>query len=94
MSDQIFAGRYHKDCERAMLKAGSTHIIWAPAPQIKNEEITRVEADLIEALNPESNLMRPTPPDDVQEKATQVFGTFRHTIHAARPTAFLGTTAE
>ena len=89
MSDQIFSGRYHKECKRAMGKAGATHIIWVPAPQVKNEEITHVEADLIEALNPKSNKMRPTPPGNVQEEATRIFGAFRRTIHISRPTAFV-----
>lgn len=93
MSDQIFSGRYHKECERAMRKAGATHIIWVPAPRIENEEITRVEADLIEALNPKANIIRPTPPHNVQEEATQIFGAFRRTIHAARKTAFVGVVA-
>lgn len=75
-------------CERAMLKAGTTHIIWVPAPSLRTEEIAPVEADLIEALNPKVNINRPTPPNTVQQAATEIFQAFRCTIHKSRDSAF------
>jgi hypothetical protein len=89
MSDAIFPLRkHHVFCERAMLKAGATHIIWVPVRSIPNEEITRVETDLIEALSPQVNIRRSTPPNTVQYAATEIFQAFRRTIHASRKTAF------
>jgi hypothetical protein len=87
MSDAINP-RYHRACSRAMLKAGATHIFWVPARGLPAADVIRVEADLIEALNPVANILRPTPPDTVQEAATGIFQEFRSVIHASRPTAF------
>ena len=81
--------RHRQFCERSMRKAGATHIIWVPATSIPPATTTRIEADLIEALNPEANIVRPTPPNAVQASATDIFQAFRRTIHAARETAFL-----
>src|SRR6266567_9351063 len=57
--DRIHDGRY--TWKRPLLKAGTTEIIWVPAPKLSDPEILMVEADLIEALNPSANLSRPTP---------------------------------
>jgi hypothetical protein len=60
-------------------------IIWVPAPKLSDSEILMVEADLIEALNPSANLMRPTPARIVQGHATVVFAQLREIIHKNRP---------
>jgi hypothetical protein len=87
--DRIHGTEAHKNFwERAMKKEGTTHLIWVATPAIANENLTRVEADLIEALNPTANIMRPLPADDVQENATSIFQQFRLAIHEARSSAF------
>ena len=87
--DKIHGTEKHKAFwRRAMEKEGTTHIIWVTTPTIANEHLTRVEADLIEALNPKANIMRPLPADDVQENATSIFQQFRLAIHEARSSAF------
>jgi hypothetical protein len=86
--ERIHNGKYERSWKRAMKKAGTTHIVWEPAPAIAPENITRVEADLIEALNPKANLQRPTPTNTVQNEATRIFEGFRRTIHAARGDKF------
>jgi hypothetical protein len=86
--DRIHNGKYERSWNRAMLKAGVTHIVWVPAPAIAPQNISRIEADLIEALNPKANLQRPTPTNTVQTEATRIFEGFRQTIHAARGTSF------
>lgn len=71
--------------KRPLLKAGTTEIIWVTAPELSNSEILKVEADLIEALNPSANLSRPTPGRMVQSHATAVFSQVREIIHENRP---------
>jgi hypothetical protein len=88
-SNRLFPGESHrKACERALRKEKATHIVWVPAERVLRENVLRVEADLIEAINPWANLMRPTPPNTVQEEATKIFQSFRRTIHFARKTGF------
>lgn len=81
--DRIHDGRY--TWKRPLLKAGTTEIIWVPAPKLSDPEILMVEADLIEALNPSANLSRPTPVRLVQSHATTVFSQLREIIHKNRP---------
>ena len=81
--DRIHDGRY--TWKRPLLKAGTTEIIWVPAPKLSDPEILMVEADLIEALNPSANLSRPTPVRLVQRHATTVFSQLREIIHKNRP---------
>jgi hypothetical protein len=45
----------------------------------------KVEADLIEAVNPRANLSRPTPVKDVQRVAVEVLSQFRKIIHEKPP---------
>jgi hypothetical protein len=76
---------YERAWKRAMQKYGATHIIWVTAPAtLAAGNVLRVEADLIEALNPSKNIQRPTPPDSVQAEATEMFQGLRSTIHAVR----------
>ena len=67
------------------MKAGTTEIIWVPAPKLSDTEILMVEADLIEALSPRGNLLRPIPVRHVQSHATTVFAHLREIIHKNRP---------
>ena len=74
--------------ERYLHKAGATHIAWVPTPKLSNEDILRVEADLIEAMNPIGNLKRPAPPRRLQEDTARVFRAFRQSIHEGRGDRF------
>jgi hypothetical protein len=87
LAGDLRAGRrlHQSAWKRAMLKYGTTYIIWVTAPpHLPPEKVLLVEADLIEALNPSKNIKRPTPPDTVQDEATDMFKGFRSTIHAVR----------
>jgi hypothetical protein len=53
--------------QRRSLKASSTQITWVPAPHLNNKDVLRVEADLIEAMNPEANQNRPAPKAHLQK---------------------------
>ena len=72
--ERIHRGKYNREWDRAMRKAGTTHIAWVPTPTIDNADIQHVEADLIEAFNPTVNRQRPTP------RKTKVFQEFRRII--------------
>ena len=74
-------GRYLKNAQRAFLKAGSTHIAWVPTKHLNNKEVLRVEADLIEAMNPVANMMRPAPPANLQADTRDIFEKMRFNIH-------------
>ncbi len=65
-------------------KAGSTHIMWVATPLLNNRQVHLVESDLIEALNPESNVARRTPPASLQAKTESIFRSFRSLIYAHR----------
>jgi hypothetical protein len=80
----IHQGKY--SWRRPMLKAHTTEIVWASFPGLEGRDVRSIEADLIEALNPTANLVRPTPTKVPQPEATRVFEEFRKTIHSARPT--------
>jgi hypothetical protein len=73
-----------KATRRQIRKAGTTHIIWAPTSKLDNHNVRRLEAELIEALNPTVNIQRPTPSNEVIDEATVVFSHFRRTIHDIR----------
>jgi hypothetical protein len=73
--------------KRAIRKEGATHIIWVATPSLENRQVRKVEADLIEALNPTANLLRPKPPADVQRQAGLIYAAFRKKIHAHRDDA-------
>ncbi len=85
--------KYAKNAKRAFLKAGSTHIAWTPTEHLNNRDVLRVEADLIEAMNPIANLMRPAPPSSLQADTRNIFEQFgtgvlrraRHQIKAFKP---------
>ncbi len=89
-ADEIIEGGAKKSPEfnnnrlRALKKAGSTHVIWVAAPDITNDDVMKVEADLIESLNPTANHMRPVPKSVLQTKTKAVFGKIRKKIHQHR----------
>ena len=67
-----------------MQKAGSTHIVWVAFTGLDNNIVKEVESDLIEALNPIANTMRPAPPHTLQKVSRKVFGCLRSAIHENR----------
>lgn len=82
---RIHNGKY--TWKRPLRKAGATEIIWVPARvRLSDHQILRVEADLIEALNPSANLSRPIPRQVVQRDAAKVYARLREIIHENRPT--------
>lgn len=86
---KLWKKRIQFQWERFLHKTGATHIAWVPAPRLSNEDVKRVEADLIEAMNPVGNQQRPAPPQTVQQEDTaQIFRQFRQSVHAARDTGF------
>ncbi len=97
MPDQALRGRienaypkmwpvYAKHTERALKKQGSTHIVWAVAPGLSNSDVRDVESELIGALNPRANLLRPIPPAHLTRHAAAIIETLRRVIHICRPT--------
>jgi len=76
--------QYQAHFERAIRKCGATHIIWAATHGISNNEVTRIEADLIETMNPIANIQRPMPVSDLQDKTIEVIRMFKSQIHAGR----------
>jgi len=87
-SKEIYPNMWHEyeaTVERAFLKRNAKYIAWVAGPNLGNEDILRVEADLIEALNPSANIRRPAPPSSLQDDSKRVFGMLRESIHKARP---------
>lgn len=78
--------------KRALSKAGSTHIIWVATPEIDNGHVARIEADLIESLNPSANVQRPAPTSGLQEMTVSVIQRFKAEMHRYRPTPKTSTT--
>lgn len=78
--------------KRALSKAGSTHIIWVATPEIDNGHVARIEADLIETLNPSANVQRPAPTSGLQEMTVSVIQRFKAEMHQYRPTPKTSTT--
>jgi hypothetical protein len=69
--------------ERALHKAGSTHIFWVAMPEseLNLHNIEPVENDLIEAMNPTGNRQRRRPSATLQSEAGTIFKAFREMIH-------------
>jgi hypothetical protein len=59
--------RYLSNHDRALRKAGSSHIVWVSDPDLSNDIVRQTEADLIETMAPRANLARPVPPAAPQE---------------------------
>jgi hypothetical protein len=79
---------YNKHWERALRKQNTTYIAWVSTPALSNEDILRIEADLIESLNPTANLNRPSPPATLQGDTKEIFALIRQSIHTQRATAY------
>jgi hypothetical protein len=73
--------KYKTDWERALRKAGSTHIFWVATSGISPEDVDHIEGDLIEAMNPTGNRQRRTPNAAIQVQAGKILRTFRDMIH-------------
>jgi len=78
---------YKNHFDRAIRKSGTTHIIWAVTTEIGNDDVTKIEADLIETMNPIANMQRPGPISDLQNKTIEIIKIFKHQIHMSRDKA-------
>jgi hypothetical protein len=76
-----FDPKYPVEVQRALRKAGSTHIFWVATPYLSEKNIKLVEKDLIEAMNPTGNRARNKPLPTLQQQAGEIFETFRVMIH-------------
>ncbi len=76
--------KYESHFSRSIRKSGTTHIIWSVTPGINNNEVSKVEADLIETMNPIENKQRPGPVSGLQNKTIEILKMFKHQIHMGR----------
>lgn len=76
--------KYQTHFIRAIRKSGTTHILWVGTQDINNEEVIKIEADLIETLNPVANVQRPSPVSDLQDITVEIIRQFKHQIHLGR----------
>lgn len=87
---EIHQDKYQKEWGRSVRKKGTTYIVWVSTPHIKDEkDVRRIEADLIESMNPIANIERHAPPHSLQSDTREIFGLFRARIHEQRKTAIL-----
>jgi len=85
---EIHGDKYRREWKRSVRKEGTTYIVWVSTPHIENEkDVLRIEADLIESMNPSANLERHAPPQSLQSDTREIFGLFRIRIHEQRKTA-------
>ena len=77
--------KYEKGLERTLKKAGSTYIIWVATPALNEQHFTKIEAELIETLNPIANMQRPAPTLDLQIETVEIIRQFRKQIQKSRP---------
>jgi len=85
---EIHGNKYRRDWKRSIRKEGTTYIVWVCTPLIEDEkDVLRIEADLIESMNPSANLERHAPPQSLQSDTREIFGLFRERIHEQRETA-------
>ena len=87
--DRIHDRRYEKPWSRAMRKEGATHIVWVATPEIDAGHVGKVEADLIEVLNPVANRTRPRPQTELQDKTIEILKVFRAKIHVERQNGYV-----
>lgn len=76
------AGKNHVD--RALRKEKTTHIHWVAMPDTDNHSILKIEADLVEVMNPIANVHRPAPSHDISATAIDVLKGFRALINNNR----------
>ena len=79
--------KYRTHFSRAIRKSGATHIISAVTSGVSNNEVTKIEADLIETMNPIANIQRSEPISDLQNKTIEIIKMFKHQIHMGRDEA-------
>jgi hypothetical protein len=72
---------YKAQWQRALRKAGSTHIFWVAASDLPAAHIDLIESDLIEAMNPTGNRQRKVPSAKLQREAGEILKTFRELVH-------------
>jgi hypothetical protein len=53
---------YFQNWQRALQKAGTTHIIWISTPGISDYDVKRVEGEVIQRLRPRANQQSPQLP--------------------------------
>ncbi len=75
---------YKKLYERALLKHKSNCIVWTEFESTNNVIIKEIENDLIESINPQSNIHRTTPPTNLRNETGKIVNEFRHQIHEHR----------
>jgi len=76
--------KYSIEWKRSFRKAGTSHILWVTTPELDNKEVTSVEADLIERLNPIANTQRPAPTSALRANTAKVISHFKTLIHENR----------
>jgi hypothetical protein len=70
--------------ERSLRKIYTTHIVWAIVPNLSNDNVRLVEADLIETLNPSANFQRSAPHYGFLDTTIDVIRAFKQRIHDLR----------
>ncbi len=70
--------------DRALRKDKTTHIHWVAMPETDNHSILKIEADLVEVMNPIANVHRPAPSHDISATAIDVLKEFRALINNNR----------
>ena len=81
---EMWHKQYHKHLPRNLKKYGTTHIVWETFDMTDNKIIEEVENDLIESINPISNIRRTTPPTHLNEETINILKEFRRNIHQER----------
>jgi hypothetical protein len=76
--------QYKNHFARAIKKSKTTHIIWVVTSDLDNSEVIKIEADLIETMNPSANIMRPGPTSGLQDKTIEIIRMFKNQIHLGR----------
>ncbi len=83
-----YNGRGNKSFKRSIYKAETSHIIWVAVEDLGESQVRNIESDLIETLNPVANIVRPSPPAELQELTVEVIKHFRRQIHSRRTRPF------
>lgn len=85
---QIFPAKwdpsYKKVYQRAVRKHKTNYIVWTEFSSTDLQNIEEIENDLIETINPESNIKRATPPTHLRDETIRILKEFRHQIHEQR----------
>lgn len=74
-----------KHIERSMKKAFATHVIWAATPNLSNDLVRDVEAELIKDFNPKGNIQRPASSHEIPKFTSDVIEEIRRHIDNAKP---------